>query len=84
MINTCSEMTELLLYKQQESASFRVTVLFTLFTGIVVPLKNNATPCGVSMLFQRLNQFTEEVKRQGTTIGNASWYRGQRARGCLI
>lgn len=36
------------------------------------------------MLFQRLNQFTEEVKRQGATTGSASWYRGHRARGCLI
>lgn len=36
------------------------------------------------MLFQRLNQFTEEVKRQGTTTGDASCYRGRRARGCLI
>lgn len=71
-------------YKQWQSASFRVTGLFILFTGIVFPLKNNATPCGVSMLLQRLNQLTEEVKRQGTTTGNASWYRGQRAGGCLI
>lgn len=38
-------------------------------------LKNNATPCGVSTLFQRLNQPTEEVKRQGTTTANASRYR---------
>ncbi len=53
--------------------------------GLSFPLKkNNATPCGVTMLFQRVNQYTEEVKRQGTTTGNASWYRGQKARGCLI
>ncbi|KAJ4938630.1 hypothetical protein JOQ06_003240, partial [Pogonophryne albipinna] len=52
-----------------------VTGLFKLFTGIVFVLKNNATPCGVSTLFQRLNQPTEEVKRQGTTTANASRYR---------
>lgn len=37
--------------------------------GLSSPPKNNATPCGVSKLFQRLNQFMEEVRRQGTTRG---------------
>lgn len=74
-------------YKQGQSASFRVTSLFILFTRIVSPPspeQNNATPCGVSMLLQRLNQPTEEVKRQGTTTGDASCYGAQRSGGCLI
>lgn len=77
-------------YKHWQSASFGVTSLFILFTGIVPTPptppneQNNATPCGVSTLLQRLNQPTEEVKRQGTTTGDASCYGAQRAAGCLI
>lgn len=86
----CSFWTDWIIGTNTDSLLLSESLVYSYCSqGLSPPLpppneQNNATPCGVSTLLQRLNQPTEEVKRQGTTTGDASCYGWQRAAGCLI